>query len=232
MVKAILFGSLSTLANLVDLERRAFNMAFRTFGVGVHWKEPDYEELLSQSGRFSGPTEAADELICQHATGFYEVLECHFRDLIDETPLEPHRWTAAALEQLAKRRVRPKVALVSGAARQTVLRVLAAVFPHRASSVFDVVTSQETAAAPKPSPTLYIEALAQLGALASDAIAIEATQHGLLAAQSAGIATAGFRSRYSGAEQLRNADFDLGEDFRSTLDRYHASKLKRSIAAE
>ena len=226
MVKAVLFGSLSTLTNLVDLERRAFNQTFEQHRVAISWNGLEYMTLLRKKGRFSGPANEVEAITELDKPSFYADLEENFRDLIDGTSLEPHSWTRAALKHLSI--AGTKVALVSGAERQTVLRVLAAVFQHSASRVFDVVTAQGDTPEPKPSPALYEKALSKLGVYPANAIAIEATHHGMRAAQAAGIWTAGFSSRFSSAEQLSLADADLGEDYRATVDLFRASQLEKS----
>lgn len=231
MVKAVLFGSLSSLTSLVDLERRAFNRTFDDFGVDLRWSEADYDGLLKTTGRFSGPTEAVDALEGVVSEAFYQDLEMNFRDFIDSATLTLHPWSKAALDALTRRGT--KVALVSGAERQTVLRVLAAVFSRRSSTVFDVVTARETAPEdPKPSPGLFRAALEELHVNARDVFAIEATHHGIVAAKIAGIRTAGFKNRYLDAQQLAHADFELGSDLRKTILHFQACKLKQQVAAE
>ncbi len=229
MVKVVLFGSLSTLTNLIDLERRALNLALEQHGVPISWSSMDYMKVIKQRGRFSGVSQVIDAIPNLEQASFYEDLERHFRNLIDDTRLVPHPWTEAALLELAKRPT--KVALVSGAERQTVLRVLAAIYPTRASTVFNFVTSQGDVAEPKPSPALYLHTLKRLNVSAINAMAIEATQHGMMAAQRAGLSTAGFQNRYADAERLSQADFELGKDLRTTIDRFHATRLKSATAS-
>lgn len=229
MVQAVLFGSLSTVTDLVDLERRAFNRAFSAHEIDLRWNAEEYANLRRKAGRFSGPVKVVEGIDGLNQQEFYHDLEHSFRELIDGADLKPYDWTRSALEYLAKKRI--KVALVSGAERQTVLRVLAAVYPHRASTVFDVITSQEMAAAPKPAPDLYQVALCQLAIEPQNAIAIEATEHGMIASRRAGAATAGFHRGCAVHEQFSEADFELASDMQKTLELFLAAKLAASHAA-
>ncbi len=52
---------------------------------------------------------------------------------------------------------------------------------------FDVIRCRDDVAAPKPEPDLYLSALELLGAAASEAIALEDSPNGILAAKRAGI---------------------------------------------
>ena len=48
--KAVLFGSIGTLAETSDLQRNAFNEAFKISGLDWFWDEDIYRKLLSKSG--------------------------------------------------------------------------------------------------------------------------------------------------------------------------------------
>ena len=45
-MKAILFGSIGTLIETSDLQREAFNEAFKEAGLDWYWDHEDYTKLL------------------------------------------------------------------------------------------------------------------------------------------------------------------------------------------
>ena len=47
--KAILFGSIGTLIETSEFQRRAFNQAFSEGGLDWNWKPEEYRDLLSNS---------------------------------------------------------------------------------------------------------------------------------------------------------------------------------------
>ena len=49
-MKAILFGSIGTLIETSDLQREAFNQAFKEAGLDWYWDQEDYTKLLKKSG--------------------------------------------------------------------------------------------------------------------------------------------------------------------------------------
>lgn len=189
MIKAVLFGSLGTVTDLVALEREAFNQTFAQFDLDIFWEEYEYADLLAQGGRFKGVTDFVLGLKKLDHEAFFHHLEFAFREALDSAQPTPNVWTDRALQVLSQQRLTS--VLVSGAHRQTVLRVLAAVYPHRASVIFDEVISAEAAARPKPAPDLYRAALKRLERTADEVIAIETTPDGHLAAEAAGIRTIG-----------------------------------------
>src|SRR4051812_1985638 len=49
-MSTILFGSISTLADTSELQRRAFNDAFQAYGLDWEWSRDDYTSMLSSNG--------------------------------------------------------------------------------------------------------------------------------------------------------------------------------------
>ena len=47
-MKAILFGSIGTLIETSDLQREAFNQAFKEAGLDWYWDQEDYTKLLKK----------------------------------------------------------------------------------------------------------------------------------------------------------------------------------------
>ena len=49
-LKAVFFGSIGTLVETSDLQRRAFNQAFAEAGLDWNWSADVYKDLLTKSG--------------------------------------------------------------------------------------------------------------------------------------------------------------------------------------
>lgn len=49
-MSAVLFGSISTIADTSELQRQAFNQAFRIHGLDWDWNREDYRGMLAASG--------------------------------------------------------------------------------------------------------------------------------------------------------------------------------------
>ena len=48
--KALLFGSIGTIIETSEIQRRSFNNAFKESGLEWYWDEKDYRNLLQKSG--------------------------------------------------------------------------------------------------------------------------------------------------------------------------------------
>ncbi|MFQ6546810.1 HAD family hydrolase [Aestuariibius sp. 2305UL40-4] len=219
MIKAVLFGSLGSMTDLTDLERQAFNRAFADHGLALRWSRDQYHAAIRRYGRFSG----LDSLIprlgqCDPATVYSDV-EMHFRDLIDETEITPDPWFVEAAAMLQRKAV--KLALVTGASRQTTLRVLASLFPSCASRVFDIITAAEDDAGQKPSPHIYRFALDELHVGAKNAIALETTRDGLRAAKAAGLYTISLPTGVVAPSELTQADDQRARKLDLNISEFH-----------
>ncbi len=91
------------------------------------------------------------------------------------------------------------LAIVSGSNRSGIDHTVQA---HGFAEWFSTIVSFDDVTRSKPAPECYLLALDRLGIDAAEAIAIEDTEHGILAASAAGIACVGVRNAMS-----RNHDF-------------------------
>jgi HAD superfamily hydrolase (TIGR01509 family) len=186
---ALLFGSIGTLVETSDIQRRAYNRALREAGLTWEWDRETYADLLTQSG---GKERLA---MLASATG---------------TPLSPEhieaihtRKTELACEELVRTRVslRPGVADLLHWSRERGLKLgfvtttyrpnIDAIFEAAADTLtpgdFDVVVTRDDVQHGKPAPDAYVRALGQLGIAPGEALAIEDTAASVMSAKRAGL---------------------------------------------
>ena len=48
--KALFFGSIGSIVETSDLQRKSFNQAFIKSGLNWHWTKKEYKKLLNKSG--------------------------------------------------------------------------------------------------------------------------------------------------------------------------------------
>ncbi len=224
MTKAVLFGSLSSMADFTGLERQAFNRAFVDHGVALHWSPETYRAVMHRHGRFTGLFGLRDALDGRDPLPIYQSVEAHFRDLLDTSEVEPDPWFVSAVTTLRRKGIR--LALVTGAFRQTTVRALATLFRTRASVVFDTFTSAEDGAAQKPEPDLHMLALKRLGVSPERAMAIEVTPDGVDAAKRAGLFTVAQETQAVPSARLSHADDLRAETLELNLSRAFVRRAK------
>lgn len=188
-LRAIIFDVDGTLAETEELHRRAFNDVFAAQGLGWHWDQPRYRELL-------------------RVTGGKERIR---RDLADRG-IDPDAHDIPALHRAKTERytalmagggiaLRPGIAALIDSARAAGLLLAIATTTSRpnidaliratmgcdAAQVFDVIAAGDEVAAKKPAPDVYLLALERLGLPAAAAVALEDSLNGLLSARAAGL---------------------------------------------
>jgi HAD superfamily hydrolase (TIGR01509 family) len=199
---AVLFGSIGTVAETSELQRKAFNDAFEAHNLDWNWSQDEYKKLLKESGgesRIGAYAEARDASV--DAAAIYATKSELFRQALADAG--PATRDGAAQTIADAKGDGFKVALVTTTSKENVEALGAAVRPEIDLGEFDLVVDKSAVEAPKPDAAVYEYALAQLGEDAADCVAIENNLDGVRAAKAAGIACVA----YPGED---NADHDFG----------------------
>lgn len=208
----LLFGSIGTLVETSDLQRRAYNQAMREAGLSWHWDEAIYRELLTQSG-------GLDRLsMLARATG---------RDLDAATLTRIHaRKTELACAEVATRKPAPRPGVAASMAlagergwrrgfvtstERANIDAILALGGAIAADQFDVVIGRRDVVHGKPHPEAFHTALERLGADAGLAVAIEDTATSVMAAVRAGIVTVAVPGANAQDQDFWQADLVLPE---------------------
>ena len=220
-MSAILFGSISTLIDTSELQRRAFNESFEAHGLDWQWSQADYIAMLDSNGgaqRIADYAEArgddvdADEV---HATKS-EV----FQELLATAGLEARPGVIATVREAKRRDV--KLGFVTTTSPENISALLDALSPDIDAGTFDLIVDCDTVVSPKPDSAAYVFALEKLGVNAASAVAIEDNVGGVAAAVAAGVRCIAFPN-----ENTADGDFAAAAE---TVDSLDAERLV-SLAA-
>jgi HAD superfamily hydrolase (TIGR01509 family) len=197
-----------------ELHRPAFNQAFEEAGLPLHWSVEEYgERLLVAGGRERIASSLTPEQTAAVGVPFEpaRVLELSARlhdrkseivaEMFEQRPPRPRpgvRRVAESAHEAGR-----KLAVASTSAESSVRRVAAAVFGPLASDV--LILAGDVVLAKKPDPAIYELALSRLGVARSEAVVIEDSRNGLLAASGAGLACVVTVSEYSAGEEFGEA---------------------------
>ena len=207
---ALFFGSIGSVAETSDIQRRAYNAALSDAGLDWQWDEPTYRELLEQAGgkdrlsMLSAATNANlsdDQIDAIHA----KKTETACADVLaGGTELRPG---VRELMQAARDRGM-KVGFVTTTYQPNIDAVLDAAGLSRDD--FDYVGGREDVASGKPDPECYQRALDQLGLDGADCIAVEDTANSVMAAKRAGLTTIATPGAYTDGQDFWQADMIAG----------------------
>ncbi|MGN6607708.1 MAG: HAD-IA family hydrolase, partial [Jatrophihabitans sp.] len=181
----VLLGSISTIADTSELQRRAFNEAFTSHGLDWSWSQDEYRQLITSNG---GAQRIADYAAARgdevDAAAVHRTKSEIFQKLLGSTKIEVRPGVAETIR--AAKADGQQVALVTTTSPANVDALLAAVEGQLARDDFDLVVDSTHVDTPKPDGAVYRFALQQLGRTAADAVAIEDNTGGLAAAVDAG----------------------------------------------
>ena len=188
-LKALIFGSLDTLADTHEIQRRAFNEAFDAAGLDWHWDSGTYDRLLDRAGNDSRLVAYAEQTGASLSDEQRDTIQRErikrFAGLLDDMTVQP-RPGVERLVNVALGEGR-KVALVSAADREMVDAFRGKLGERLGMDRWAMLNDAASGGAPKPSADPYDMALADLGLLAEEVVAIEDTAHGVASANAAGL---------------------------------------------
>jgi HAD superfamily hydrolase (TIGR01509 family) len=198
-----------------DGHRHAFNDTFDELGLPVHWSDADYAEKLKIGG---GKERMASLLTAEFVAANHLPVD---PDAQKQLLADWHRRKTARYKAIVadgQLPGRPGIARIAAEAADAgwTLAVASTSAEESVRAVLDHAVGAELAAAfsvfagdivpaKKPDPAIYELALSELGRAPTDAVVIEDSRNGLLAALGAGLRCVVTVSSYTADEDMREA---------------------------
>ena len=189
--KAILFGSIGTLVETSELQRRSFNQAFAEAGLDWNWNSEEYQHLLTKSG------------------GCERIKHYAIQRGVDIDAKQLHRQKTIIFDTLMATEailLRPGAAnlishaldnalllgFVTSTSQTNIDAVFFALGDQVKRSDFNFIGNDTMVSNLKPNPDIYLKALSEMRLDAKDCIAIEDTEISMQSALAASIRCIGF----------------------------------------
>lgn len=216
---AILFGSISTLADTSELQRRSFNDAFAEHDLGWNWSRDDYASMLGSNGGAARIAEfAASKGQDVDSAAVHSTKSEIFQKLLASEGINPR---PGVLETVASAREHGlKLGLVTTTSPENVSALLDS-FEKLSADAFDIVVDKTQVSNVKPDPESYRFAAEGLGEDVDHCIAIEDNVGGVESATAASIKCVAFPNSNT-----------TGGDFSSavaTVDRLDPEQLRNWV---
>lgn len=204
----LMFGSIGTMMETSDIQRRAYNQALQEAGLDWIWTRDIYAELLNQSGgqerleMLSAATNAClspQQIKTIHARK--TALAC------DELLLKQQALRPGVAELIAWALARQiKLAFVTTTYQQNIDAVFASAGHALSKTDFLYIGSRSAVEHGKPAPDAYITALKHLKTTPEQAVAIEDTAASVMSAKRAGLQVIATPGDISGGQDFWQAD--------------------------
>ena len=185
-MKAILFGSIGTLIETSDLQREAFNQAFKEAGLDWYWDQAEYTKLLKKSGGTKRIEDFAEKNNTNvDAKKIRERKTQIYNDKINSSLISPRDGVLDVLEYALKNKI--KIGFVTSTTLDNIDAVFKTLNNQIKKNHFDFIGNNKLIKEAKPAPDIYIKALNSLELNSSECIAIEDSVESALSAYRAKI---------------------------------------------
>ena len=222
-MSAILFGSISTVADTSELQRQAFNQAFRTHGLDWNWEREQYRSMLAKSGGQNRIADYAASLgQSVDAEAVHRTKSQIFQDSLSTATLNTRAGVVDTIRDAKKSGW--KVGLVTTTSRSNVAAMLNAVATEIDRDDFDVIVDSSDVESPKPDRAAYSFAIKRLGENPDGCVAIEDNTDGIRAARAAGVPCVAFLN-----ENTTDQDASAAE---RSVDRLDVGELQQIASGE
>lgn len=204
-MSAILFGSISTVADTSELQRQAFNQAFQAHGLDWKWDRDEYRDLLSKSGGQSRiDTYAQTRGQTVDSKALHDTKAKIFQESLATADLAPRAGVVDTIK--GAKSAGWKVGLVTTTSRANISAMLDALAPQVRPRDFDVIVDVSDVDRPKPDGAAYSFALHNLRETAAECVAIEDNVDGVRSAVAAGVVCVAFLNENTAQHDVAGAE--------------------------
>ena len=208
-LKAVFFGSIGTVAETSEIQRRSYNLAFNRLNIDCYWNVANYCEMLKVPGgkdrirNFTIPNISEEDVDKIH-----NLKEEIYAELIEQEDVSRIEFVEVFHHSKASDL---KVGLITTTSEKNINSLSKALEDKVNFNDFDIITTSKDCITPKPSPEIYQNALRKIGVSPNEAIAIEDTQVNLDASMSANINSILYPGEYSNYTKEVKPSFNLME---------------------
>ena len=209
-LKAVLFGSIGTVAESSEIHRRSYNLAFKRLNIDCYWNVANYCEMLKVPGgkdrirNFTIPN-IAEDLVDK----IHNLKEEIYAELIEQEDISRIEFVEVFHHSKASDL---KVGLITTTSETNIKSLSKALEDKVNFNDFDIITTSKDCLHPKPNPEIYQNALKKIGVSPCEAIAIEDTQVNLGASLAADINSILYPGEYSNYTKEVKPSFNLMEE--------------------
>jgi len=184
--KALLFGSIGSIVETSEIQRRSFNKAFKKYGLEWNWTKREYINLLSKSGGKDRISRYAKKKKNVVDSAYLRNLKTKiFNNYLKNNQLKLRPGVKNLISLCKKEKI--KIAFVSSTSSNNINAILYSLRNSINKRDFSFIGNSKLIKKFKPNPDIYLLALKKLKLKANDCIAIEDTQESLNSARRAKI---------------------------------------------
>ena len=202
--KALLFGSIGSIVETSEIQRRSFNKAFKKYGLEWNWTKREYINLLSKSGGKDRISRYAKKKKNVVDSAYLRNLKTKiFNNYLKNNQLKLRPGVKNLISLCKKEKI--KIAFVSSTSSNNINAILYSLRNSINKRDFSFIGNSKLIKKFKPNPDIYLLALKKLKLKANDCIAIEDTQESLNSARRAKIKCIIYPGKFHSSKKFTGA---------------------------
>ena len=194
-MKSIFFGSIGSLVECSEIQRKAFNLAFKEYGLDWYWNIANYIKMLEEPGGLNRIVEYSNLKLSQEDAKKIHLLKIkHFKSL-SKNSLKPREGVEDIIQYALNKDI--MIGFVTTTTKETLDLITDNISKYIDFTKFDLITHDELVNKRKPDPEIYNYALRELKVNNLNSIAIENTFESCKSAKNANIHTLYYPGEYT-----------------------------------
>ncbi len=202
--KALFFGSIGSIVETSDLQRKSFNQAFKQSSLNWYWTKKEYEKLLNKSGGEDRISRYAKQSNITANTKKIRSLKTKiFNNYLKKKELKLRPGVKDLINFCIKNKI--KLGFVSSTSLNNINSIFYCLRRSIKKNYFNFIGNSSLVKKNKPNPDIYLFALKKLKLKPKECIAIEDSQESLDAAVKAKIKCLIFPGKFHSSKKFLRA---------------------------
>ena len=217
-MKSILFGSIGVLVESSEIQRKAFNKAFKEFGLDWYWNVANYIKMLEKPGGLNRIAEYSKFKLNENEVKEIHNLKVKHFKYLSKNKLKPRKGILETIDYGLKNKI--KLGFITTTNKLTLDLVTEGLSDFIDFSKFDLITYDENVSRRKPHPDIYNYAIKKLNLDCSSSVSIENTIKNCNSSIKAKLPTLFYPGEYTFFKDSDNVTHDI---FKSVKDFFKES---------
>ena len=202
--KALLFGSIGSIVETSEIQRKSFNKAFKQYRLDWNWTKHEYQRLLCKSGGKDRITRYAKKKNNIVNSEYLRNLKTKiFNNYLKKNHLKLRPGVKNLISLCKKEKI--KIAFVSSTSSNNINAILYSLRNTINKRDFNFIGNAKLVKKLKPNPDIYLYTLKKLKLKANECMAIEDTQESLNSARRAKIKCIIFPGKFHSSKKFIGA---------------------------
>ena len=215
-MQAIFFGSIGTLVETSEIQRKAFNAAFKEFGLNWYWNIGNYINMIQKPGGIPRIKEYSKlKLKDNEVNKIYDLKIKYFRKYSTNS-LKPREGVLDVINYANINNI--KLGFITTTTKETIDIIKDSLSRYIDFNNFDLITYEKDCSKKKPNPDIYNFAINNLKVAKNNSITIEDTPVSYTSSKKANIKTILFPGEYSVNKNNISSSYKIFEEVKNFFE--------------